>query len=83
VNCNIGNPQQLLQKPISFFRQVAALVDFPDLLKAANLEHTKKLFPADAISRADLYLKAIGGSVGAYSHSQGATNLHIFPFFTK
>lgn len=24
VNCNIGNPQQLNQKPITFFRQVSA-----------------------------------------------------------
>jgi hypothetical protein len=24
VNCNIGNPQQLEQKPITFFRQVRA-----------------------------------------------------------
>ena len=26
VNCNIGNPQQLQQKPITFFRQVYILL---------------------------------------------------------
>lgn len=26
VNCNIGNPQQLNQKPISFFRQVSITI---------------------------------------------------------
>lgn len=26
VNCNIGNPQQLNQKPITFFRQVCVWV---------------------------------------------------------
>ena len=30
VYCNIGNPQSLGQKPISFFRQVLALCDYPE-----------------------------------------------------
>jgi hypothetical protein len=32
VYCNIGNPQQLGQKPITFFRQVLALCEYPQLL---------------------------------------------------
>ncbi|KAF9943294.1 hypothetical protein BGZ75_007234 [Mortierella antarctica] len=70
VGCNIGNPQALNQKPITFFRQVASLVEYPDLLKDENAELTSKLYPSDAIARAKLLLKHIG-SVGAYSHSQG------------
>lgn len=70
VGCNIGNPQALNQKPITFFRQVASLVEYPDLLKDENAELTSKLYPSDAITRAKLLLKHIG-SVGAYSHSQG------------
>ncbi|KAG0055065.1 hypothetical protein BGZ83_009701 [Gryganskiella cystojenkinii] len=70
VACNIGNPQSLNQKPITFFRQVASLVEYPDLLKEENAELTSKLYPSDAIARAKLLLKNIG-SVGAYSHSQG------------
>ncbi len=29
VMCNIGNPQALGQKPITFFRQVLALTEYP------------------------------------------------------
>ncbi|KAI7901296.1 pyridoxal phosphate-dependent transferase [Cokeromyces recurvatus] len=70
VNCNIGNPQQLNQKPITFFRQVSSLCDNPDLLKKENRSLISQLYPLDAIERAELLLKSIG-SVGAYSHSQG------------
>ncbi|KAI9274794.1 pyridoxal phosphate-dependent transferase [Phascolomyces articulosus] len=74
VFCNIGNPQQLQQKPITFFRQVASLCDNPELLKAENREDLLKLYPQDAIDRAELLLKHIG-SVGAYSHSQGLPHI--------
>jgi alanine transaminase len=32
VYCNIGNPQALNQQPITFFREVVALCDYPALL---------------------------------------------------
>ncbi|KAJ3203388.1 Alanine--glyoxylate aminotransferase 2, mitochondrial, partial [Dinochytrium kinnereticum] len=70
INCNIGNPQQLRQKPITFFRQVMALVDCPELLEEGKLGVTRQLFAGDAIERAARYVGAIGSS-GAYSHSQG------------
>jgi alanine transaminase len=31
VQCNIGNPQILHQKPITFFRQVLAICDYPEV----------------------------------------------------
>ncbi|KAJ3119221.1 hypothetical protein HK098_005679, partial [Nowakowskiella sp. JEL0407] len=68
VNCNIGNPQQLGQKPITFFRQVAALIEYPELL---DMDEGDKLFAPDAKERARKLLHAMGSSVGAYSHSQG------------
>ncbi|KAJ3274200.1 Alanine--glyoxylate aminotransferase 2, mitochondrial [Terramyces sp. JEL0728] len=71
VSCNIGNPQQLGQKPITFFRQVSALLEYPDLLNDKNAELVKGIFPADTIQRAKELLKSMGGSIGAYSHSQG------------
>ncbi|GJJ69612.1 alanine transaminase [Entomortierella parvispora] len=74
VGCNIGNPQALDQKPITFFRQVASLVEYPELLKDENAEAAARLFPSDAIARAKLLLKNIG-SVGAYSHSQGIPHI--------
>ncbi|KAK3812957.1 MAG: pyridoxal phosphate-dependent transferase [Benniella sp.] len=74
VGCNIGNPQALDQKPITFFRQVASLCEYPELLKEENAEAAARLFPSDAIARAKLLLKNIG-SVGAYSHSQGIPHI--------
>ncbi|KAJ3219730.1 hypothetical protein HK099_004586 [Clydaea vesicula] len=70
TNCNIGNPQQLNQKPITFFRQVLSLIDNPDLILEENLHLTKQLYPPDAITRAKTMLAALGSS-GSYTHSQG------------
>ncbi|KAI9843655.1 MAG: hypothetical protein M1838_002513, partial [Thelocarpon superellum] len=33
ISANIGNPQQLDQKPITFFRQVLSLLEHPPLLQ--------------------------------------------------
>ncbi|KAI8065434.1 pyridoxal phosphate-dependent transferase [Gongronella butleri] len=74
VNCNIGNPQQLNQKPITFFRQVTSLCDYPDLLAESNRGLVSQLYPSDAIERAQSLLSQIG-SVGAYSHSQGVPGI--------
>lgn len=68
VACNIGNPQQCGQKPLTFPRQVLALVNCPTLLES---EHVGKLFPTDAIQRATKYIEEISGGIGAYSHSKG------------
>ena len=64
IACNIGNPQQLGQAPITFYRQVTALIEYPPLMKS-------KLFPEDTVTRAKELLDAMGGSCGAYSNSQG------------
>eukprot|EP00889_Picochlorum_renovo_P004270 jgi/Picre1/31300/NNA_006653.t1 len=69
VQCNIGNPQILNQKPISFFRQVLAICDYPELLEK---EEAKKIFPEDVLARAREYLSNIKGGTGAYSESKGA-----------
>ena len=69
VMCNIGNPQDLGQQPISFFREVLALVTCPSLLDDAEIVAR---LPADAVARARAYLHALpGGSSGSYSESQG------------
>lgn len=64
ISANIGNPQQLDQKPLTWYRQVLSILQYPKLLETDNL------FPADVISRAKAILQSVG-SVGAYSHSQG------------
>ncbi len=66
--CNIGNPQELGQKPITFFRQVSALINYPQLL---DTPAAAAAFPPDALDRARSYLKTIPGGIGAYTHSQG------------
>ncbi|KAF8169802.1 alanine aminotransferase [Pholiota molesta] len=73
ISSNIGNPQQkgLDQPPITFTRQVAALMEWPELAKLAP-----GVFPEDVIARAKELTEEIG-SVGAYSHSQGV------PFIRK
>ncbi|KAG6811418.1 hypothetical protein H0H92_007526 [Tricholoma furcatifolium] len=67
ISSNIGNPQQkgLDQPPITFTRQVAALLEYPALAELAP-----NAFPKDVIARAKELSDEIG-SLGAYSHSQG------------
>lgn len=67
INANIGNPQQLDQKPISFYRQVMSLVEYPQML---DKPEASLVYKADAIKRAKELIKSIG-SVGAYSNAQG------------
>lgn len=69
VFCNIGNPMELGQKPITFFRQVTSLLTFPALIDDPR---STAIFPPDAIARAKAYMSATNGSgIGAYTHSQG------------
>lgn len=64
INANIGNPQQLDQKPLTWYRQVLSILQYPKLLELDNF------FPADVVDRAQKILDSVG-SIGAYSHSQG------------
>jgi hypothetical protein len=75
IFANIGNPQQLDQKPITFFRQVASLLEYPPLLDQAEDVLTGQLgYKKDAIARARRLLKEVN-SVGAYSNSSGAPGI--------
>ncbi|KPA75735.1 putative mitochondrial alanine aminotransferase (ALAT) [Leptomonas pyrrhocoris] len=68
VYCNIGNPQSLDQKPLTFNRQVMALFDAPFLLEDEALVAR---FPADAVARAKEYVDRVGNVTGAYTDSFG------------
>lgn len=73
ISANIGNPQQLDQKPLSWYRQVLSLLQNPNLisqLEALGGSAKDQLYPADVVERARKLLKSTG-SVGAYSGSQG------------
>ena len=70
ISANIGNPQQLDQKPITFFRQVLSLLENPQLLEKEQFLTKELGYEADVIERAKFLLKNVG-SVGAYSASAG------------
>lgn len=74
IFANIGNPQQLDQKPITFFRQVLSLVENPLLLDNPEALKTSFGYHQDVIDRAKILLANVQ-SVGAYSHSQGAPGI--------
>jgi alanine transaminase len=61
--CNIGNPQEFRQKPLTFFREVIACVINPDLINNDTIN-------IDARNRAKLVLDDIISS-GSYTHSLG------------
>nr|AIT69942.1 alanine transaminase [Grateloupia turuturu] len=62
VYCNIGNPQSVGQKPITFVRQVVAGITHPELLKGD--------LPDDVVHRVEMLLGRSHG-VGAYTESKG------------
>jgi alanine transaminase len=75
VTANIGNPQQkgLDQIPITFWRQVISLLEYPALMEE-HYEVAKQIYPEDVLKRAK-QLHAEIGSVGAYTHSKGVLGI--------
>eukprot|EP01086_Lenisia_limosa_P002782 TRINITY_DN167_c0_g1_i1.p1 TRINITY_DN167_c0_g1~~TRINITY_DN167_c0_g1_i1.p1 ORF type:complete len:472 (-),score=190.31 TRINITY_DN167_c0_g1_i1:127-1467(-) len=67
IKCNIGNPQALKMKPLTFPREVLSLIENPALLEK---EKVGELFSPESIERARELLAACAGS-GAYTHSKG------------
>jgi alanine transaminase len=75
VYTNIGNPHSVGLHPLTWPRQVLALVDLPNEVGVDNPSATQ-LFPPDAIRRARLIKQGLGGGgTGAYSHSKGVKML--------
>lgn len=75
VTANIGNPQQkgLDQVPLTYWRQVISLLEYPDLMQ--KHEHlARQIYPGDVIERARALYAEIG-SVGAYTHSKGVLGI--------
>jgi len=68
VWCNIGNPQALKQKPLTYIRQTLSLVEYPDLL---NDRHVDEIFPRDVIERARFITTHSKHGLGAYTVSPG------------
>lgn len=68
IYCNIGNPQALKQKPLSYLRQVLSLLEYPALLNTPDL---LKHYPRDLVDRARHILEVHPHGTGAYSQSTG------------
>jgi len=66
IYCNIGNPQALEQKPLTYIRQILALCQYPELIEQGD-HH----FPADVVATAKALLKGTKHGMGAYSESKG------------
>ena len=74
IYCNIGNPQALDQKPLTYGRQVLALCQYPALIDQAP-----QLFPSDVLATAKAILKGTKHGVGAYSESKGVRFIREAP----
>jgi len=66
IYCNIGNPQALEQKPLTYVRQTLALMQYPELIQTGAA-----LFPADVVETAKALLAGSRHGLGAYSESKG------------
>lgn len=64
----VGNPQNLGQQPLTFNREVLALLLAPQLLEHSQVAD---MFPAEAIARAKKLLAGFGGRMGAYTDARG------------
>ncbi|MCK6445211.1 MAG: aminotransferase class I/II-fold pyridoxal phosphate-dependent enzyme [Planctomycetes bacterium] len=80
IFCNIGNPQALGQRPITFYRGVLGLLDRPESL--ARERKLRELapqlgLPQDGVASeymldlAERMLRGFAGGLGAYTHSKG------------
>lgn len=68
IYCNIGNPQALKQRPLTYLRQLLSLVEYPALLNNPGLS---TLYPRDIISKATQIFEDHAPGTGAYSQSPG------------
>ena len=74
IYCNIGNPQALKQKPLTYLRQFLSLLEYPELMNNANVISR---YPKDIVERAKHVLSLHPPGTGAYSQSAG------IPFIRK
>jgi alanine transaminase len=67
IYCNIGNPQSLGQRPITWVRQVLALSEYPELLERVPAG----TFPDDVVETARLIAARSKHGLGVYTESKG------------
>jgi len=67
IYCNVGNPQALKQKPLTYIRQVLSLMEYPELLNSP----ASNIYPKDIIEKAKYLHHLIPHGTGAYTQSAG------------
>ena len=67
IYCNIGNPQSLGQRPVTWVRQILALAEYPELADKVP----GGTFPADVVETARLIARETKHGLGAYTESKG------------
>ena len=68
ILCNLGNPQALGQKPITFYRQILSLLEYPEAI--INERKKGNLISKDVLNYTEDFL-AHCKSLGAYTESMG------------
>ncbi|MBI3365442.1 MAG: aminotransferase class I/II-fold pyridoxal phosphate-dependent enzyme [Ignavibacteriae bacterium] len=68
IYCNIGNPQAIKQKPLSYLRQALSLLEYPPLLERQEILHS---YPRDIIEKVKSILERHPHGTGAYTQSAG------------
>ena len=79
IKANIGDAHAMGNVPVTFLRQILALVSYPELLNSNE-------FPEDAKSRARIILQGCkNGSAGSYSDSPGVEVIrrHVAEYIEK
>ena len=79
IKANIGDAHAMGNLPVTFLRQVLAIVSYPELLNSADM-------PEDAKDRARAILGGCkGGSAGSYSDSPGVEIIrrHVAEYIEK
>jgi aspartate/methionine/tyrosine aminotransferase len=67
IYCNIGNPQSLGQRPMTWVRQLLALAEYPELLEQVPAG----TFPKDVVDTARAIARETRHGLGAYTESKG------------
>jgi aspartate/methionine/tyrosine aminotransferase len=68
IYCNIGNPQALRQRPLSYVRQFLCLLEYPELLQNSSM---RAHFWTDIVNRVERFLAQHEPGTGAYTQSAG------------
>ena len=70
IPCNIGNPQALGQPPLSFYRQVLSLIEYPEIFNNKT-QKFPSIFSDIALDYGRIIIEKLEIGTGGYSDSNG------------